>query len=133
MDLVDISVKQGVKALVMIDDHTNFGTIKVVSNKESGVVHSACESAWANKFGWPKGIRTERGGEFFKVWESARDRGSEIQKTAAGAPWSDGRSERYNRTLLETLRRVSVGITRLEGHKGCHHSLGPDSHTIHDQ
>jgi len=31
MDLIDISVKKGVKALVMmIDGHTNFGTIKVI-------------------------------------------------------------------------------------------------------
>ena len=113
IDLVDVSTKLSVKVMNIIDDFSGLMIPKVVASKGSVEVLGAFQAAWASKFGWPASARTDRGSEFSQLWTTMMDNGVDVQKTAAYAPWSDGRVERANRSLLECLRRTILSSPAL--------------------
>jgi len=98
--------------VTFIDDYSNFSFVTLLAHKSEveGTMKqfvAFCE----NKFGrTPKIMRSDRGGEYTSAeyTKFLKEKGIQIQLTAADCPQQNGKAERKNRTLIEMARCMLI-------------------------
>src|SRR5271163_724635 len=103
--------------LTFIDDTTRFATVYFINNKsdtfDQFVDHlTYVENQSSKKL---KILRSDGGGEYINtdMYNYLAERGIHHETTVAEMPQQNGVAERYNRTLLESIRviKLSAGVS----------------------
>ena len=90
--------------LNIVDLATTFNICVVLPNKESSTVMAAWKQNWALPFGTPEKTVTDRGREFFGVFqEMVNDSGMEFHMIPTEAPWQHGMVERHGGVLGDII------------------------------
>ena len=99
----------------MVDLGTNYQMVEVLENKEPAHIWRTFWRVWARTFGLPQYVAIDEGREFrshfAKLCASA---GTIVFRSAARAPWQQGRVERHGsilKTMLEKSREEMVPST----------------------
>lgn len=105
---VDLLFENGnIPVLHTIDMHSRFSKCTVLPNKTSSAVCTAFLQ-WVVTFGAPARVLADGGGEFDSdLWPLLGDLfGTQMDSTAAQAPWSNGVCERHNAAVRKTLGKL---------------------------
>lgn len=94
--------------LHMIDLFTRYSAGSIIKSKASPVFVDNFLKSWMSKFGSPKRLFSDNGGEFESkdVQAMGEALNIEVITTAAYSPWSNGICERHNLTLSEIVKKV---------------------------
>ena len=106
---VDLHKLEGSLLLLhMIDLFSRYSAGAIITSKLTSVFVDNFLKYWISRFGSPKKLFSDNGGEFES--EEVREMGEilniEVTTTAAYSPWSNGVCERHNLTLSEIIHKV---------------------------
>ena len=107
MDLKQIA---GRLILHMIDLTTRYSMAVVVPNKRKDTIIEAILKEWVTKFGVPKKILSDNGGEFNnrEMHDIAETLNTVVLTTAAESPWSNGVCERHNAVIGRMVSKIMI-------------------------
>ena len=109
-DLVAMDLKSygGAYFLVMIDHATRFCSAAVIRNKRPATILRGIFMQWVTTFGAPRKILSDNGGEFnnAEMRQFGETFNVKIMCTAAESPWSNGKCERLNAVLGDSVRKI---------------------------
>lgn len=96
--------------LTMVDRTSRWPEAVPLASTSAADVAQAFLSAWVSRFGVPSDITSDRGSQFVsELWSSlARSLGTQVHRTTAYHPQSNGLCERFHRSLKAALRAALV-------------------------
>lgn len=103
---VDLNeLEPGLWYLHVIDEFTHFSAGSIKRSSEFVKKFLEC---WLSKYGAPKCLYSDNGGEFNndEVRDMAENFNMGVKTTAAYSPWTNGLLERHNRTLTEIIPKI---------------------------
>ena len=112
IDLHEISHSPPKWYVHIIDLHTRFSEASLIFSKTAETIVDAVNKQWILKFGAPKRVLTDNGGEFDNEMfrQNAGFYGFQVSATAANSPFSNGCCERHNAVLTETFEKVCADL-----------------------
>lgn len=95
--------------LVVIDHFTRFAQVYATKTNSAKTVADRLFNDYALRFGFPKRIHHDRGGEFDNrlIAQLKKNCGVASSRTSPYHPQGNGQAERFNRTLLQMLKTLT--------------------------
>ena len=107
MDLKEVQ-KGKLWILHLVDDATNYTAVAIIKDKKKNIVVDRIFKIWLAYFGAPKTFHSDCGGEFANdVFQEMTEKfGIETSTTPGESPFSNGKVERGNAMLYETMMKT---------------------------
>ena len=108
MDLHQVANERSTWFLHMIDEFSRFSVAVIITDKKAETIIQGVVRFWFLKFGPPRKIHVDNGGEFNN--DSFRklcdQHGIRLLPSPAYSPWSNGTCERHNGIITEMLKKI---------------------------
>ena len=102
----DILNQKSVPVLNIVDLGTNYQTVEILSSKSPAHIFRTFWRVWARVFGMPQYITVDEGREFRGGFSQlCAASGTVVVRTAARAPWQNGRVERHGGIIKSMIER----------------------------
>ena len=105
---------EGYRYLLTVVDHlSGYADALPIPDKRAITVWKAMEAIFA-RFGYPEELITDNGTEFTaeEIRQKYRERGIKHLRTSVLHPQTNGVVERFNRTIKETIRKMTNNVPR---------------------